>query len=296
MALNQDEKTSESVKTDQSEAVKPEAAKPEVAIQKIAEGSIVGQVSTIEGPMINAIVMFGVIETFTDGKGNFLLEHVPPGIGKIIVKPTSNRFSDFTLDVLVEADKRKNLFLFLTEVTGTIEGAVTDESGKPLVGAAVSGIFRLGKPEVTVKTDEKGHYIFSEIPRGVYFFRARADGHMIEGATVNVKGASTIVADIILKPAALSITGKVLRKKDGAPVDCQIYLMRKGMVVTTATTTSSGDGKFIFDNLIPDLYEVTTMSPGYGPRVWRENIQKSESVNFELEEVVPAQTYDSGHR
>ncbi len=245
MTLNQDEKTSESVKTEQSEV-----AKPEVTIQKIAEGSIDGQVATSEGPVINATVMFGVIETFTDTKGNFLLEHIPPGIGKIIVKSTTNRFNDLTLDVLVEADKRKTLFLFLTEVTGTVEGTVTDESGKPLVGAEVWSVFRLGKPEVTVKTDEKGHYNFSEIPRGVYFVRARANKHMIEGATVNVKGASAVVADITLKTAALSITGKVVRKKDGAAVDCQIYLMRKGIVVTTATTNSSGDGKFIFDNLI----------------------------------------------
>ena len=168
------------------------AQQPEVTVQKMAEGSVDGQVACVEGPVLNATVSIGMISTYSDSKGNFLLEHVPPGIGKIRVKPPVTRFYDYSQDILVEADNRKNLFIFLTEVTGTVEGTITDETGKPLVGAEVSGLFRLGKDAITSKSDEKGHYIFSEVPRGAYYVRAKAPGFMTEGADVNVTGGSKV--------------------------------------------------------------------------------------------------------
>ncbi len=203
------------------------------------------------------------------------------------LKPSSSRFYDSALDVLVEADKRKNLFLFLTEVTGKIEGIVTDESGKPLIGADVWGLFRVGKPEISTKTDEKGRYIFDEVPQGTYFARAKADGRMIEGATVTVPGRGTAMADFKLNSGSLTITGKVVSMNEGTGIDCEIYLMRKGVVVTTATTSSSGYGKFIFDDLTPDIYEIITVPVGYTPKRWSGDIKKSESVIFELEQEEP---------
>lgn len=290
MASNPEEKKLESGDTDQSKV-----AVPEVVVEKIAEGSIDGQVSCTEGPVRNATVSFGVVETFTDNKGYFLLEHVSPGIGKIRVKPTSTRFYDSTTDVLVEADKRKNIFIFLTEVTGRVEGIVTDENGKPLVGAEVWSLFRLGKPAISTKTDENGHYLFEDILRGSYYVRAKADGHMIEGVTINVTGGSTAVTNFKLASGALSVSGHVVSKKDGKGIDCLVYLMRKGIVVTTTQTTVSGEGKFAFENLTPDIYEISTVAAGYQARGWRAEVQKSEVVNFELEEAPLHQRPERGH-
>ncbi len=61
------------------------------------------------------------------------------------MKSPSRRFYDSTLDVLVEPDKRNKLSIFLGEVTGNLEGTITDETGNLLVGAEVSGLLRLGK-------------------------------------------------------------------------------------------------------------------------------------------------------
>ena len=41
------------------------------------------------------------------------------------------------------------------------------------------------------------------------------------------------VSNFILKTASLSITGKVTNNK-GVAIDCEIYLMRRGIVVTRA--------------------------------------------------------------
>lgn len=248
----------------------------------MAEGSIDGQVACVDGPVANATVSIGMINTFSDSRGNFLIEHIPPGIGKIKTKPPVNKFYDYTQDILIEADKRKNLFIFLTEITGTVEGTVTDENGISLVGVEISGLFRLRKDAITSKTDEKGHYIFCDVPRGAYYIRARAHGFMMEGANVNVTGGSASVSNFILRPGNLTITGRVA-SKEGAAIDCEIYLLRNGIIVTRTRTTKDSDGKFAFTDLVPDRYEVGTISPEYIGKGWVGRIEKSEVVNFELD-------------
>lgn len=256
----------------------------------IAESSVQGQVACIQGAVVNAVVSVGMISTFSDSKGNFLLEHIPPGFVKLRVKPPTNRYYNYEQDILVEAGKKKEgLFLFLNEVTGTIQGTVSDENGKPLADAEVSGLFRLAKPATIIKTDEKGHYVIPDVPRGNYYVRAKSQGHMIEGASVNVTGGSTIRTNFTLRTANLSIKGKVVSKKDGTSLNSEIYLMRKGLVVAKLNTSSSSEGKFAFEDLVPDLYEITVVCPGHIGKSWREKIQDSVVLNFELDDQ-PAQT------
>ena len=270
--------------------------KPEdLVIQKIAEGTVEGHVACVEGPIRNATVSVGMIYAFSDSKGNFLLEHLPPGIGKIKVKSPTNRFYDSSLDIMVEADMRKNISVFLEEVTGTIEGVVSDQSGEPLSDAEISGIFRPTKEATVVKTDERGHYIMTEVPRGVYFIRAKARGHMTEGAKIDVVGGISTRTNFTLSLASLSITGKVL-SKEGSPIDCEIFLTRKGVVVARTKTTSSGNGEYAFNDLVPDFYEIGTTSSGHTPKGWLGKLEKSEIVNFELEPIPSASSPSSRGR
>ncbi|MDG6907613.1 MAG: carboxypeptidase regulatory-like domain-containing protein [Nitrososphaerota archaeon] len=263
----------------------------EVTVQKMAEGSVEGQVSCIEGPVTNASVSIGMISTFTDATGNFVLEHLPPGIGKVRVNSPLSRFYDASTDVLVEADQRKNLPIFLNEITGVLEGTITDEIGKPLVGAEVSGMFRLGKEAITTKTDEKGDYIFQDIPRGVYYIRAKAQGFMTEGADVNITAGGNIESNFKLKAANLSISG-IVTAKEGTVVDGELYLMRKGVIVTRTNISKGSVGKYSFPDLVPDYYEIGIIAPGYFANGWGGKVEKPEVVNFKLE-VMPETNADS---
>ena len=56
--------------------------------------------------------------------------------------------------------------------------------------------------------------------------------------------------------------------------------MRQGVVVTTVKTTSSGDGKFVFDGLIPDTYEMSTLCIGYTAEGWRGESSEIGSCQF----------------
>lgn len=264
----------------------------EIVSQKMAEGRIEGQVACIDGPVWRATVSLGVMRTVSDSKGNFVFDHAPPGIGKIRVKSPETKFQDIELDILITAGEcKKDVFIFLAAVTGTIEGIVTDENNKPIVGAVISGIYSPSKPP-EVLTDQTGHFSFAEVPSGSYYVRAVARGHMVEGISVVVKGGEKVQANFIVKSGNLSVSGHVLTQKDHLPADCQIYLRRNGLVVTSVKTTASGDGKYSFENLVPDVYDIGIVSAGYAPKGWSGKVETSETVDFELE-VPPKQ--DSPH-
>ena len=113
---------------------------------------------------------------------------------------------------------------------------------------------------------------------------------MIEGTSVNVIAGSTVVSNFMLKSGNLTISGNVVGKKEQAPVDCELYLMRKGIIVKRATIASAGDGRFIFDDLVPDTYEIGITSRTHVAKGWQGKLEKSETVNLELEEAPPPET------
>ena len=189
---------------------------------------------------------------------------------------------------------KQDIFVFLEVMAGMIEGVVSDENGIPLVGAEVSGALKSGKPSETMKTDERGHYVFSGISSGSYYLRAKAAGHMIEGAQASIIGGGTALVNFVLKTGSLSITGEVLTQKDHKPADCQISLMRNGVVVTTTYTKASGDGEYTFENLVPDLYEIGVVSTGYSCKGWRGRIERNEVLDFQLE-TPSLETYSRCH-
>lgn len=273
--------------TDQKRVSSSVAIKTEVGSRqeneswKLAEGSVEGTVSSAEGPVPNARISLGVIDTFSNQKGNFLLNHFPPGIATIRVEKPGYYNSE--TNIVIEAgENRKGLMISLNEVTGTIEGTIRDEKGAPIADAEVSGVFKLAKPPITQKTDSIGHYIFNNIPVGNYLVRVNATGYTMDGAKATVEGAKTALIDFKLSSGNLAIDGKVTGKQGGIPINSEICLLRNGVLVGKQVARSE-DGRFIFNRLVPDVYEVEVISQGYTSKGWRGRLEKSEEVNFELE-------------
>jgi hypothetical protein len=266
-----------------SELANRESDLPADSLQNIAEGSIEGIVTSVDGPVANTKLSFGTVVTFTDEKGHFLLEHLPAGIGSISVEPPSG-FSSYEQGILIKAGENKeSLSIFLTEVTGTIEGIIRGENGIPIAKAEVSGIFDLAKPAVTVKTDEKGHYIFDKIPAGSYRIRAKAMGFSIDGAMANVAAGSATSINFTMRCGNLAVSGNVVSKNGRTPLDSEICLMRNGTMVSKIRSMSSTGGEFKFSDLLPDVYEMEVLSAGYKSKSWHGRLEKSEILDFELE-------------
>ncbi len=257
-----------------------EVAPPE----KPAEGDLKGVVATASGPLANATVWFEERKAITDSKGRFLMEHLPPGTVTLRVIPPTPRFQDSPTPATVVQDKKTDVFIFLRESVGTVEGEVVDEGGKGIAGARVYGYFHASGTMEFVDTDEKGHYRFDGITPGGHFIRASAPGFMTEGKSIEVIGGKPSACTFSLKKGSISLDGKV-EDASGSGVDSEIYLLKGGIVVVKMNT-KQGDGKFLFRDLLPGVYELTIVAPGYAPTGWRGELDGDKSLEFKLEKQV----------
>ena len=263
--------------TSELEEIKEEAAAP--PLPKVLEGSLEGLVTTSKGPVIGATITFGEKNLVTDQSGRFMIEHIPEGPISLQVTSPSEQFTSTTTTVTIEADKLKDIYVYLSEAPGIIEGVVTDEKGVPLKGALVWGVLSSLEP-TTVETDDKGHYVLTDAPAGEHYIRARANGFMTEGQTAHVSGAKSASCDFKLVPGSHSINGKVVNV-EGKPVSAELYLMKSGIVVMRKKTEP--DGSYSFPSLVPGIYEITLVAGGYNPKGWHGKLEKDEVVEFQLE-------------
>jgi hypothetical protein len=250
----------------------------------VPTGSVAGVVTTTRGPLPGALVSIGELKTTTNASGRFVLEKVATGSVKLTVLSPDAQFEGTSADVIVDENDVNDLNLYLHESSGTISGTVTDEGGNPLPKAKVWGTLATLEP-VTVETNEKGHYEFAGAPAGEHYIRAKADGYMTEGVSVRVSGSKTSECDFALKAGAISLSGSVLGPR-GEPVVADLYLMRKGVVVLRVHTSPS-DGRYVFPDLIPGVYEIAMVSPGYSPQGWSGRLKKDGVADFKLTELPP---------
>ncbi len=265
----------------------PEVPADEVVVappEEPVEGALGGVVATAGGPLADATVWFGERKAVTDAKGRFLMEHLPPGPVTLRVIPPTPRFQDTPTPATVVRDKKTDVFLFLRESVGVLEGDVFDEEEKGIAGAQVYGYFRASGEVESVKADEKGHYRFEGISPGSHFIRASAPRFMTDGKSVEIVGGKSAACTFILKRGAIAIGGRV-GDTSGSGIDAEIYLLKSGIVVTKLNT-KLGDGSFSFHDLVPGVYELTIVAPGYAPTGWRGEIDSDKSLDFKLEKQV----------
>lgn len=88
-----------------------------------------------------------------------------------------------------------------------LQGTVRDSRGTPVTSATVSLRAKDGTTELTVRTDSKGAYLFSEVPMGIYTLRAELSGQgevTIADLTLAAKRGKNL--DLILQSAKVTGT------------------------------------------------------------------------------------------
>src|SRR5205823_11171483 len=97
--------------------------------------------------------------------------------------------------------------------TGNIHGKVTDNDGKPMVGATIS-IDRQGITQhFEVKTDNKGQYLHAGLPTGQYQISVVRDGKKVMTMPGNVRFGGDSAVDFDLKAAAAAGVSDEARAK-----------------------------------------------------------------------------------
>lgn len=271
---------------------------------KITGGAIAGTVTDqdgkpAEGAEVSVTIGHETYITTTDSHGKYTLIDLPEGMGYTVTASKDGYETGSVSDVDVtigETASGKDMVITLN--SGTITGQVTDDSGKPVEGAAVSVVD--GNRIRTAITDEQGNYsIINVTSASGYIVRASKEGYIdgtAEGISVTT-GKTTENANITLMRNVGSITG-IVTNSDGEPV--------AGAKVTAVSgqdryvTTSDALGTFEFEDILAGRdYILTASKDGYydgkveGVSVaWRETTSDVEIrlitpitvVNYSFEE------------
>jgi len=182
-------------------------------------------------------------------------------------------------------------------VFGTIVGAVFDVKKKPVAGCMVQLSTRGEGGTLRVTgTDEKGRYVFKDLPAGVYDIEVAADGEESrKKGRIEVRPPFRNIVDFEVG------TGSIVDDRQGAPGQLLESLMKAredfapselmGMVSVRGTfldaqkrpipevsvmllslqgkkslqAFSGEDGTFLIPEVIPGRYRVLVASPGYVP-------------------------------
>ena len=212
---------------------------------------------------------------------------VPPADGEPPAAPTAPQTSPPKADAApaaADAGARK--------VAGRVRGMVSDMAKKPLAGLLVTlssrsepGILRV------TGTNEKGLYVFQELPPGSYDLKVQAPGYVDAGKeAVEIKPPFQNVLDVMLQrraegstPAAgsnaaspgpgtapgdaappVTVRGRFVTQEKRPLAEVSVlFSAHEGRRIYQAF--SSSDGAFEVTGIIPGLYRVIVRSPGHVP-------------------------------
>lgn len=145
--------------------------------------------------------------------------------------------------------------------TGTVTGKVVDVStNQPLSGVS---IVLQADPSINTLTDSTGNFSLSNIPQGSQKINFSLAGYVGTSATVNIVAGSIINLGTITlssNPTTGIIKGTVTDAENGQPLS--------GVTITvtgsfSGTTTTGGDGSFIFTDVTPGNVTITASKTDY---------------------------------
>ena len=81
--------------------------------------------------------------------------------------------------------------VLVAQQPGVVRGAVEDPSGAPVAAASVKLTAKAAGTELKTVTDEKGHFVFPEVPPGKYVLRVKMEGFQKAEVPVEVGATPT---------------------------------------------------------------------------------------------------------
>lgn len=233
-------------------------------------GNISGIVTSAAtgGPIVGAVVALDVSGTliasaFVDPSGAYLITGIAPG--SYTIKAEADRFQTSIRGVIVTPSDTATVDFVLEENPGAIDGIVTNESGDPIEGAAVSvqiaSIQSVDDMSMriltnfTALTDEFGHYVMAGLAPGSYFVEVHASNFQsaVKGAIVSPDETATVNFSLLESPG--SVVGVITSQDTGDPIaGARVEIAFNGNII--ASSFSDTDGVYHFDGLAPNGYTV----------------------------------------
>lgn len=169
----------------------------------------------------------------------------------------------------------------------TIEGQIVDEAGRPIAGAAVDALFKLGVPDaremyaplpggaLTAKTDVRGRFRFATVPQAATVaFDISAPGHARAFTEVHFTPGQKGLRFVL--PPEGRLEGAVVDKATGRPL-ADIHLSAVGSVtsgVHQARAITDKQGRFRMAGLTGGKYEIEIVGAGRALPQWLGSKEK----------------------
>jgi hypothetical protein len=211
----------------------------------------------------------------TDSKGDFRFETAIGESTDFSIKAVAKGYLDsgmnFSYVTLNPGDtKVVNLVLF---EPATIVGTVTDQSGKPIVGAIVKAT----TVSQTIKTDKNGNYAIT----GINAYQTtnidvevNANDYVPYTKYVTVSYGTTNKLNFYLQEAA-AVNGVVINESGKGIIGAKV-------TINGLQTTTDKQGKYSINRLSPGLSTISVEADGYIKQTIRVTLVKGPKNNFDF--------------
>ncbi len=260
----------------------------DAAPQASERGVIRGVVKSPWGTVGGATVTVAGKPATADVAGKYEMPSLDPGTYEVTAQAPFPGYEAVPQKIEIAAGETKDVDVYLDFKKTVVEGYVYELNGKPIAGAALSGVL-YGSDMQTAKTDERGYFRFDKVTPGGRFMRVNASGFMGETRDFTAKEETATRVEFRLTPATCKIHGTVT-DENGKPLQVELHLLRSGIVVQKANSDANS-GYYEFP-VLQGIYEILPIPrPGYSPKGWHGSVTADTKADFAF---VPAPEMPKG--
>ncbi|MEW6235726.1 MAG: carboxypeptidase-like regulatory domain-containing protein [Candidatus Omnitrophota bacterium] len=250
------------------------------------QGSVVDQrsVGVADAAVIlQDLIQSKILETRTDASGAFVFDKVSTSDKPIAMfrgthslTVAKQGYAQSNQEVVLSAGQQQSITVKL-QSSGTIQGRITDNSGKPLAGVQAKALHSQGGTTTAV-SDAYGQYILPSLADGAYDLLFRLESSPpLSGALYQVPAGSPNV-DIVLTPGEWVLAGTVVNNETDQPLKTYLVTIAgqpdkaAGRWFYQTRTFNSPDGTYQVTLTEPGNYMLTFSAEGYQPQEMPQRI------------------------
>lgn len=232
-----------------------------------AGGKITGTViDKITGQKVTGVVVVldsnNLINATSDSSGTFTLSDIPAGSQKVNFSYSGYASTNATATVVIDTTVNLgNVPMTSSYSTGTITGTITDSTGKPLTGVAITVT---GAWSGSATTGADGTYSFNYVTPGTVTISTAKTGFQTVTAPGTVYARTTLTFSPRMSTTASQVTtgtlvGRVVDNYWGVPMghlpeEKGVRVIVPG--IAEVAVEPEGGGYFTIPNLAPGTYQV----------------------------------------
>lgn len=250
-----------------------------------------GTVSSSSTVLRNAKVTVSSLEqsgfhgsTFTLATGNYSFS-LPIGDSyQIEVSKSGYTPKTFQIPAIEATEDVYVLNILMTEKSASVSGEVTNTDGKKLSNVEVQAINENGEIVFSMTTVGDGRFEVG-VNQGEYKIRLSKDGYYLNSFDVTVGlGQNYEDISIILYANYTTMIGELTSASTSEPIENVLVSIQRNDGGTSATRTTSADGRFSFDKMTKGVYDIQFERSGYATEMFNDySVENGQQILLPVE-------------